>query len=175
MTEKKKNIINPEHSSTGLTRLGEGMSPLIKKLLGGSGLVQVELFAEWKNIVGEETSSYSAPQKIDFKKDSRNGGILHIAVPDGAFALEISAQKNILLEKVNSYFGYQAISDIRLTINDVFFKQPEETPKDDDKQEKMLVSLQQQNYISKLTEDIKNPELKATLQKLGESIAKNNK
>lgn len=174
MSKAKKNLISDEHRGGGLTPLAQGMSPFVKKLLGKKGLIEMELIADWKNIVGEETAVYTVPQKIDFKKDSRNNGILHIAVPNGAFALEAGQQKSVILDKINTYFGYQAVSDMRIVINDLFFKSLSEVVKYDDKQQKSLVSQTQKNYIDQLTEGVNNPELKARLQKLGESILKNN-
>lgn len=174
MSKPPKNLISNEHRSGGLTPLSEGMSPFVKKLLGKKGLIEMELIADWKNIVGEETATYTVPQKIDFKKDSRYNGVLHIAVPNGAFAIEIGQQKPVILEKINTYFGYQAVGNLKIMINDVFFKSAFETAKHDDKQQKNLVSQTQKSYIDQLTEGVNNPELKARLQKLGESILKNN-
>lgn len=172
MTETKKNIIDKEHRATGLTSLADNMSPFVKKLLGKKGLVEMELMAQWRQIVGPDLAEYTVPQKLDFKKDHRSGGVLHLAVPDGAFSVEVSQQKPLLLEKINTYFGYQAVADLRLVINDLFFKSL--PVKDDDKPKKTLVTETQKNYINQLTEGVQNPDLKNRLQKLGESILKNN-
>ena len=43
-----------------------------------------------------------------------------------------------------------------------------------DKEEKKLVSNEEQNYIYELTEDIENPDLKERLRSLGENIFKHN-
>lgn len=174
MSNDKKNLISSEHRATGLQSLGENINPLIKKLLGGKGLVQIELLAEWKNIVGEETAAYTILQKIDLKKDSRSDGIAHIAVSNGAFALEVSQQKNSIIERINVYFGYHAVADIRVIINDSFFRLDDRPLKDDDKPEKSLVTSTQQNYIDQLTDGVQNAELKSCLKQLGESILKNN-
>lgn len=172
---KQKNIINAEHRGTGLTPLSEGMNPLIKKLLGGKGLIQVDLFSSWKNIVGEEIAAYTAAIRIDYKKGKRDNGTLHLAVENGAFALEIGQQKLMILEKINAYFGYQAVSDIKISINSSFFMPPETTLKDADNTEKNIVNETQQNYIDQVTSGIQDPELKIRLQKLGQSIFKSNK
>lgn len=175
MAKNKKDIISAEHRAVGLSPLSDGLSPIIKKLLGGKGLVQIELLAEWKNIIGEEMASYTILQKIDYKKGSRSDGVALIAVSDGAFALEVSQQKNTIIEKINVYFGYKAVADIRVIINDVFFKSDDFTLKDDDNRKKTLVSEAQQNYISSLSQGIQNPDLKRRLEQLGESILRNEK
>lgn len=171
MEKKQSDIINTERKAEGLTRLSEGIAPLLKKLLGKQGLAEIEILSNWINIVGEEIAEYSLPQKIEFKSGSRNGGILHLIAAGGAFALEIQHKTPIILEKVNTFFGYRAVEKIKIIQNNTFLDTFSDV-KNDDKTEKKLVSKEQQTYISGMIKDVQNPDLKARLQSLGESIAK---
>jgi hypothetical protein len=172
MAKTKKDIVSQEHRATGLVSLAEGMNPFLKRLLGKTGLVQIDLLADWKEIVGETLAPYTLPQKIDFKKGATDNGVLLLAVRDGAFSLEVAHRKTTIIEKINTFFGYRAVADIRTVINDALFML---APKNDDKKEKTLVNATQKKYITEVTDGIQNPELKAWLQRLGEDIIHNTK
>lgn len=174
MNKKKENLITSEHRSKGLSGLSQTLSPLIKNLLGAKGLAEGDLLANWQNIVGAEMAEYSLPQKIEFKKNTKLGGILSLITPNGAFALEIQHKEPLIIEKINAFFGYQIVAKIKILQNNTSFNL-QSSPKCDDKAEKKLVTQEEQNYISKVTAEIKNPELKERLEKLGLSIFMNNK
>lgn len=168
--EKLKDI--RQRKSAGLNNVATAVMPIVKNILGKKGMIIADILTIWEQIVGEEMAAYSLPRKIDFKKNEKSNGIIHIVVPGGAFALELQHRENFLLEKINAYFGYQAVTGMRI-IQDANLKikikeinQP--------KVKKSLVSLEEQNYINSLTEEIIDPELKNTLVRLGESVFNQN-
>lgn len=169
----KKNIINTERRNT-LTSLAASISGLAKNLLGGKGIAETELLANWREIAGEELAKNSLPQKISFSADSRNNGTLTLLAANGAAALEIQHKTTLLIDKINTYFGYAAVGKIRVVQNDAFLHTGT-AANFEDKNEKKLVTQKEQTYISHITQDIQNPELKARLRSLGESIAKSQK
>lgn len=174
MNKKTKNIVSAEHKASGLENLSASMSPLIKKLLGNKGLIEIDLLTNWQNIVGQEIAEHSMPQKIVFKPNCRNDGTLHLLVAGSAFALEIQHNIPLILEKINTFFGYKAIAKITIMQNDEFINTSSSTVSED-KTDKKLVTKQEQTYINEVTEGVKSPELKARLKSLGESVFKNNK
>lgn len=169
MEKKTANLISDEHQSKGFENLSASMTPLIKKLLGAKGMAEVEILANWKNIVGEDLAKYSLPQRIEFKVGSRNNGTLYLMAASGGFAMEIQHRTPLILEKINTFFGYQAVAKIKLIQNDGFIN-TEVSPVYEDNLEKKLVTEEEQNYIDSVTEDIQHTELKLSLQKLGKSI-----
>lgn len=169
MEKKTANLISDEHQSKGFENLSASMTPLIKKLLGAKGMAEVEILANWKNIVGEDLAKYSLPQRIEFKVGSRNNGTLYLMAASGGFAMEIQHRTPLILEKINTFFGYQAVSKLKLIQNDGFIN-PETPAVYEDNLEKKLVTKEEQNYIDSVTEDIQHKELKLSLQKLGKSI-----
>ena len=172
--KKEKNIISTEHKSNGLTSFSSEVSALASKLLGKSGLIEMNILTSWKSIVGEELAQYTLPQKIDFKKDARDNGTLYLLTQSGAFALEIGHKTPIILEKINTFFGYNAVSKIKIIQSENFVLENKEI-KFADIEDKKLVSKEEKNYIQEITEDIKNQYLKERLRSLGESIIKQNK
>ena len=169
MEKKKNDLISSEHQSKGFENLSATMAPIVKKLLGAKGMAEVEILSNWKDIVGEDLAKYSLPQRIEFKAGTRNNGTLHLMAASGGFAMEIQHRATLILEKINTFFGYQAVSRLKLIQNDGFIN-PEITAKHEDNLEKKLVTEEEQNYIDNITEDIQHEELKNNLKKLGESI-----
>lgn len=172
--EKEIPEIKRESQTKGLSSLSKSILPLAKQVLGKKGFVEVDILTNWGNIVGEELAQYSFPQKIDFKRGEKNNGILLLSVPAGAFALEIKHREKFILEKINTYFGYNAVSGLKIIQNNNLsldgikeFKHSET--------KKTLVTPEEENYIKSLTKDLNNSELKEILIKLGQSVFNDNK
>ena len=170
---KKKIYINDERKTKGLSALSQAIQPFAKQLLGQKGFVEIDILTNWTNIVGEDLSAYSMPQKIDFKKGEKNNGVLNLLVPSGAFALEIQHREKIIIDKVNQYFGYNAVSKLKIIQNyDLSDTLPQETAT---KKHKSLVTPEEEKYINEVSDEVTDPKLKEILIKLGKSIIDNNK
>lgn len=161
--------IRSERVLNDLTGVGKTVLPLVKQLLGAKGLMLLELLRNWNDIVGAQLAQYSLPQKITFKKDERQNGTLVLLTLSGAYAMEIKQRETQILQKVNVFFGYPAVSTLKILqtaqAEDLnFAKKPIENRK------KTVVSAAQENYITELTQDIQSDELRSVLQSLGKSI-----
>lgn len=161
--------ISKEHSLKDLTSVSEMTLPLTKQLLGQRGFMQMDLLAAWNAIVGEDMAQFSLPQKLLFPKDSHADGCLTIMVPAGAFAMEIAQNERRIIDKINAYFGYPAVKKIKILQNG--------TPQDFlirkkpiDKVKKTVVSAEEESYITELTKDIEQPELRDAIADLGRMV-----
>ena len=85
------------------------MTPAAKK----RGLVSARIILDWEKIVGPQYAEWSAPQKISFRPNQRNKGTLHLSV-NPAHALLITHSQDLLLAKINMYFGYEAVSKVTM-------------------------------------------------------------
>ncbi len=79
------------------------------------GFVQTSIVSRWNEIVGERYAKVSSPESIRFPTGRRNAGALTLLV-EGAHAPLIQHLAPIIIERVNRFFGYQAV-------NRVIFKQ----------------------------------------------------
>ncbi|MBO5442244.1 MAG: DUF721 domain-containing protein [Alphaproteobacteria bacterium] len=171
---KKASSQNPDNRTCGVSSISQAMLPLVKQVLGQKGFVEIDVLSNWDSIVGEELAQFSFPQKIDFKRGERNNGTLNLSVPTGAFAVEIQHREKFIIEKINTYFGYNAVSKLKIIQNnDISVDDIKEI--NQRKQHKTLVTAEEQNYINDLAEDLNNPALKEILIKLGQSVFDNNK
>lgn len=171
--KKEKIQISEERRTQGLASVSQTILPLAKQFLGAKGFVEIDILTGWSTIVGEELAEFSLPQKIDFPRGQKSNGTLHLSVLSGAFALEIQHREKYILEKINTHFGYQAVSKIKI-IQDTNLA-TEKLDKTADEKPEIKISREEENYINDLTSDLNNTELKKILVKLGKSVFNDNK
>ena len=169
MAKKKEIIIQKEHTLDDLTSVSKTIMPLAKQLLGAKGMLEMEILSDWTEIVGEELAQYSLPQRISFRKDERSNGTLELLVLSGAFAMEIQHRESQILNKINTYFGYEAVAKLKIVQNScpenfLFTKKPIDNVK------KNLVSEEEHNYITEIIKDVESEELRRHLKNLGEAV-----
>jgi len=134
----------------------QGLRPLqsllpenAKKILKKDGFVYFEIIKNWKNIVGEKMYKDVIPFKI---KKTNNENILSINVNKNIM-IEIEYSRDQIIEKINSYLGFNAINKIQIISKEPSF---ELTKK------KIVLSV---NILKKINE-IKNNNLKEIFLKL---------
>jgi len=98
----------------GLTPLTKEVNVLTHKIFGSHGFSDIELISHWTDILGEELAQGVLPVRLSFPQGSRQNGTLHVRAAAGAFALLFEQQKIYICNRVNSYFGYPAISQIKI-------------------------------------------------------------
>jgi len=82
------------------------------------GFAHGELLARWPEIVGEELSSASEPERIKWPRgaseDARKaGGTLVIRAAPGR-GLELQHQAPLIMERINRFLGYGAITSVKI-------------------------------------------------------------
>jgi hypothetical protein len=166
--------IRSEHTLHDLTGVAQASMPIVKQLLGKQGFQLIELLSSWRNIVGTNLAQYTLPYKLSFKNGERTDGCLTLITIGGAFALEMKQKQQSIINKVNSYFGYDAVSSIKIlqTGNPEVFAPTKKTLEN---MKKNVVSVQEENYITEITKDITSPELREILVSLGKFVAIENK
>lgn len=75
------------------------------------GFVQSAVVSRWKEIVGDRYAKVSCPESIRFPAGRKSGGVLTLMV-DGAHAPLLQHIAPMVMERVNRFFGYEAVSRI---------------------------------------------------------------
>ena len=84
----------------------------VKKILNKKGFVYSEIVNRWNYLVGNKISKVSFPKT--FKPSGKNApGTLIICVQRGN-EINLEFSKNNIIEKINSFFGYKVLNNIRL-------------------------------------------------------------
>jgi hypothetical protein len=81
------------------------------------GFNSSELVLRWPAIVGDDVAQYAEPLKIQWQRvpdgQPSQPGTLVLRV-DGPAAIEIQHMSQVILERVNRYFGFAAIAKIAI-------------------------------------------------------------
>ena len=127
MTEKCEFPQSPRSRTyEGLDNLTREVQKLVRPLLGQHGFTQVELITHWSDIMGTELAIGVKPVRLTFPAKDRMNGILHVRTAGGAFALLLEHQKGRIIERVNTYFGYSAISALKIEQGGIDLPTPQE-------------------------------------------------
>lgn len=80
------------------------------------GFINIKILSEWDTIVGATLAKICEPQKITFEPGQTRAGVLHITVSNPAFSLELQSYEARIIERVATFFGYKAVSKIRISV-----------------------------------------------------------
>ena len=75
------------------------------------GFVQSSVVSRWSEIVGARYADVSAPESIRFPHGKRASGELTLVV-EGAYAPTMQHVAPVIVERVNRFFGYEAVARI---------------------------------------------------------------
>ena len=149
----------------GLTPLSLEVQPLARKVLGKRGFDSIVLIQKWKDIVGEDLSLGVFPDKVSYPKGQRTDGTLYVKVAGGAFATLLEHRQKILLDRINTFLGYPAISFLRISQTTALVSLPKEQP-----ERPQRLSKEQGQRLSEKLERIDDTELKEHLYEVGKMI-----
>ena len=100
----------------GLRPFGSTLPRGVKGILKKNGYNYSEIISKWNILVGKDISNCAYPKSIKMKKGN-SGGTLLLALKRGD-EINIEYSKKEIINKINSYFGYKLINEIKLqTIN----------------------------------------------------------
>ncbi|WP_339691190.1 DciA family protein [uncultured Parasphingorhabdus sp.] len=130
------------------------------------GFIQSSVVSRWAEIVGDRYAAVSLPESIRFPRGEKEGGTLHLLVT-GAYATLMQHIAPDIIERVNRFFGYGAVSHIR-------FRQGTVTPKEDKgKRTPLPHSLRPAPIqLGENLRDIGDAELNRVLESLASAVAK---
>ena len=77
------------------------------------GFVQSAIVGRWAEIVGEAYARHSSPDSLKFPPGKRSDGTLSILCT-GPFAVTLQHVEPQIIERVNRFFGYAAVTRISL-------------------------------------------------------------
>jgi hypothetical protein len=109
------------------------LSTLTSRVLAGSfakqGFASVELVTRWPDIVGPEIAAHAEPIRMQWPRTSgeerQEPAVLVLRV-EGPAAIEIQHLVGTILERVNRFFGWQAVD--RISIRQAPLRRPKPRP-----------------------------------------------
>ena len=116
MHKKKKYINKSMYSIQGLKTVGNSLPKAINKILKKGGHNYSSIINNWTDMVGKETSKLCYPKSIKTNKDLSDG-ILVLNVSHGD-QLQVEYTKKDMIDKINSFFGYNFIKQVKISLID---------------------------------------------------------
>ena len=144
----------------GLRSFGNTLPRGIKQILKKNGYNYSEIISKWNLLVGKDISNWCYPKSIKMSRENKNGALVILVERGNEINVEYS--KKEIINKINSYFGYQLISEIRLQTF---------SPINKKEKEKNIISNSPKKFEKKINE-IKNKDIRDSLSQLLK-IAKN--
>ncbi|MFM9850280.1 MAG: DUF721 domain-containing protein [Hyphomicrobiaceae bacterium] len=105
--------------------VGSYIPSLTKSAFAKYGFSAATLLTDWKSIVGADLAQYTEPERLkwpvraqvpaseDAEEQGRPGATLVLRV-DAGRALDVQYRARQVVERINAYFGYRAVADLRL-------------------------------------------------------------
>ncbi len=132
------------------------------------GFVQSSIITRWPEIVGGRLARVTAPESLRFPKGSRADGTLQISVTS-THAVIVQHVIPDIIARVNQFFGYAAVAQIRLQQGRV--ERPAAAPPAGLPASKAEQSGEVSAQASDALMAIKDPELRAVLDGVARSLA----
>ncbi len=108
-------VANNNQKRGGVAKtLAAHVGKITKPIFGVRGFADGAIINDWPVIVGEHLAGHSAPEKIHYLPGSKDKGTLHLRIDNGGLATYVQHQEAILIEKINTYFGYAAVERIHI-------------------------------------------------------------
>ena len=153
----KYNTKQRTKSVQGLRSFKDTLPQEAKRILNKKGQIYSNTLDNWKFLVGNELFNVSYPRS--FKNSKLNGSCLNIMVKRGN-EVDLEYSKKEIIKKMNIFFGYNVVDDIKLKTFEGEFEKI--------KEDKINNATNNKN-IKKIT-NIKNDKIKYSLLELNKLL-----
>jgi len=129
------------------------------------GFVQSSVVTRWPEIVGPIHANVCMPEAIRFPPGEKSDGILQLVVMPAHAPIIIHVIPEII-ERVNRFFGYQAVAKVKMRQGQVMARPKSPARAEPPSLKPIPIEL------GDSLRDVGDPELKAVLESLARSIAR---
>lgn len=153
----------------GVIQISEVANGIIDPMLARRAGITTALLGSWDEIAGENFADCTRPEKIAWPRRSDSSdegghrpGILTIAC-EGARALFLSHAQGELISRINGFFGYPAIAQIRIVqkpVSTATLKRPRPRKLEGEKAKK----------LAGMMEGITDDNLRLAIERLGTGV-----
>ena len=145
----------------GLRSFKDILPSKVKKLINKKGQIYSEILDNWRYFVGNELFDISFPKS--FKNENKLGSSCLTVMLKRGNEVDFEYSKSAIIQKINSFFGYDAVQNIKL----VSFEE-----KNKEFKENQNTNDVTKNKYKKQIYDIKNEKIKSSLIELSKVYKK---
>ena len=148
-----------ERKQSYFKKIGSSLPKIVDKNIKEKNFIEISLIKKWREIIGEDIAKFCWPIKIIFSNIKNSNGVMFLKTKRGR-SMEIEFKNEEIIEKLNQYFGYNAIDKISV-VQDFDIK---DAYKKNKKREK------NKNTQSKIINKVKKGDVKMALKKLNKTL-----
>ncbi|MDF2365795.1 DUF721 domain-containing protein [Sneathiella sp.] len=127
------------------------------------GFAQADILNQWSAIVGPNLANYSSPEKFSYSRQGNKDATLRIRVAPG-WAPEFQHFEPLVIERINSFFGYRAVARLQL------IQAPVKKPEIQKPAPSLPLTESQKVWIETILSDVSEPDLKKRLESVATSM-----
>jgi hypothetical protein len=161
------------YTPKGARQISEMTNRLMDPVLSKRAGINTALLGSWDEIAGSDFADCTRPEKITWPRRSMNmrgdnvegeyqPGVLTIAC-EGARALFLTHAEGELIQRINGFFGYPAIRQIKIV------QKPVSAPVKPGRNIRPL-DRRQALYLDELVAEVETDVLKTALKRLGTAV-----
>ena len=147
----------------GLRPFSRSIPKTLRKHLKKGGYNFSKIVDNWTNLVSKNISDACYPITVKMNKEMKNGNLV-LNVIHGK-ELEIEYQKNEIIDKINSFFGYNCIRDVTLKIIQDKIRN----------KHKLFPKIKNPSKIDEKIKNVNNKQLKSSLSNFLKAYNERNK
>ncbi|MEZ0167690.1 DUF721 domain-containing protein [Microvirga sp. TS319] len=150
--------------------LAEFLDVCLSPSLAAQGFATSDIIMAWADIVGERLAAFTQPLKIEWKRkaphadpEARPEPATLVVRVESAFALELQHMAPMVIDRVNTYYGWRCIGKIVLKQGPVRRLAPKKPPAPP-------ISPADRAKVASAVGGIEEDRLKEALDRLGQAI-----
>ena len=151
-----------ERRYTGLRAVAGPLSAVTRPIFRRRGLATVAIAREWPSIVGAELARQTIPER--YAPDRQGGGTLSLRVA-GGWATQVQHLEPQIVERINAFFGYRAVSRLALRQGPI----PASQSRPGDRAATPADPASKQAILARVAA-IRDPDLREALGRLAEAV-----
>ncbi|NVD38069.1 DUF721 domain-containing protein [Ensifer sp. HO-A22] len=162
--------MSEQKSRRGVIQIAEVANGLIDPVLAKRAGINTMLLGSWDEIAGADFADCTRPEKIAWPRRAseiageggHQPGVLTVAC-EGARALFLTHAQGELIQRINGFFGFYAIGQLRIV------QKPVSPPTRRNRTPRPLTG-EPARKLETMVEGIESEELKAALRRLGTAV-----
>ncbi len=170
--EQKQKSSMSDHSSQNRRTAARGVADILGRVLepvlARKTGMRLDLIKIWPEIVGEQFADQTRPEKIKWPRRSHEDDPFKpaqlIVACEPSVALFFQHEEASILERLNVFFGFQAVDRIRILQKPVMGAERQQTSVE------KPISKAQREKIGFMLAKVEDPDLRETLARLGKGV-----
>lgn len=144
--------------------VSELVDPIVRRRAG----MTLDLISSWSEIAGTDHAEGSRPEKLEWPRSADEGEPFQpatlVVACEGARAVYLQHETAMLLGRINTYFGFTAVSRVR------FVQRSFEKPQPQRRVSKGVVEPAAAHRLQDMLRNVDDPVLRQALEKMGRGV-----